>query len=69
MNGNSPHVTVRITAAEREELHALAQRAGVSLSDALRIGGRLYLEARLAEPHRPGAKLSAAYEARQGTVE
>ena len=40
----APRFSIRITDTERAHLHALAKQLDVSLSDALRTGGRIYLE-------------------------
>lgn len=39
-----PITPVRIEPNEKAELDALAARAGITLSEALRVGGRRYLE-------------------------
>lgn len=53
----SPVATVRLPAREKAQLEAMAEQAGVRLSDAFRIGARLYLEALLATTGRRGVKL------------
>ncbi len=53
----TPITPVRIPLAEKERLEADAAELGVTLSDALRIGARMYLDALLATPHRRGRQL------------
>jgi hypothetical protein len=55
----TPPTAVRIPQREKQELQALADAAGVSLSDAFRHGARLYLMALNTRPHRKGARLAA----------
>jgi Ribbon-helix-helix protein, copG family len=54
---HTPITTVRIPAREKQQLDAMAKKAGVTLSDAFRIGARLYLEALLATTGRRGVNL------------
>jgi hypothetical protein len=49
-------LTARVTADEKAELEELAIAAGVSLSDAMRHGARVFLFALAFEPTRPGPK-------------
>lgn len=53
----TPITPVRIPLIEKRRLERDAAEVGVTLSDALRIGARLYLDALLATPSRRGAKL------------
>lgn len=45
MSRGTPTTSIRISKAERAKLQALAQETGVSVADAMRTGGRIYLEA------------------------
>jgi hypothetical protein len=53
----TPTTTLRLPAREKAELEALASAAGVSLSDAFRLGAKLYLWALTTRTHRQGSPL------------
>jgi hypothetical protein len=63
----TPTTTLRIPAREKADLEALAETAGVSLSDAFRHGARLYLWALNTQPHRTGSPLSPDHITRGGS--
>jgi hypothetical protein len=44
MSRGTPTTSIRISKRERAELQTLARKTGVSVADAMRTGGRIYLE-------------------------
>lgn len=44
MTRGTPRTSLRLDPSEKQHLKTLADKAGVSLSDAMRTGTRLYLE-------------------------